>query len=45
MAQSVERVLGKDEVPGSNPGSSSKARMRKRLGFLLFVIPCYYLKS
>ena len=23
MAQSVERVLGKDEVPGSNPGSSS----------------------
>ena len=24
MAQLVERVLGKDEVPGSNPGSSSK---------------------
>ena len=23
MAQQVERVLGKDEVPGSNPGSSS----------------------
>ena len=23
MAQLVERVLGKDEVPGSNPGSSS----------------------
>ena len=23
IAQSVERVLGKDEVPGSNPGSSS----------------------
>ena len=22
VAQSVERVLGKDEVPGSNPGSS-----------------------
>ncbi len=24
MAQSVERVLGKDEVGGSNPPSSSK---------------------
>ena len=24
MAQLVERVLGKDEVPGSNPGSSSE---------------------
>ena len=24
MAQLVERILGKDEVPGSNPGSSSK---------------------
>ena len=24
MAQLVERVLGKDEVPGSNPGSSLK---------------------
>ena len=27
MAQSVERVLGKDEVPGSNPGISSKKRL------------------
>ena len=27
MAQLVERVLGKDEVPGSNPGSSSKSRV------------------
>ena len=26
MAQLVERVLGKDEVAGSNPASSSKAR-------------------
>ena len=26
MAQSVERVLGKDEVPGSNPGSSSRKK-------------------
>ena len=23
MAQLVERILGKDEVPGPNPGSSS----------------------
>ena len=26
MAQLVERILGKDEVPGSNPGSSSNAK-------------------
>ena len=26
MAQLVERILGKDEVPGSNPGSSSKLK-------------------
>ena len=26
MAQLVEHVLGKDEVPGPNPGSSSKKR-------------------
>ena len=24
IAQSVERILGKDEVPGSNPGNSSR---------------------
>ena len=36
MAQLVERVLGKDEVPGSNPGSSSKKKSRKRL--FLFVL-------
>ncbi len=24
MAQEVEHVLGKDEVPGSSPGNSSK---------------------
>ena len=30
MAQLVERILGKDEVPGSNPGSSSK-KVRKRM--------------
>ena len=24
MAQSVEHILGKDEVPGSNPGISSQ---------------------
>ena len=26
IAQQVERILGKDEVPGSNPGISSKKR-------------------
>ena len=33
MAQLVERILGKDEVPGSNPGSSSKRQpfLRERL--------------
>ncbi len=29
MAQSAEHILGKDEVPGSNPGISLK---RRRLG-------------
>ena len=29
MAQSVERVLGKDEVTGSNPVSSSKKSVPK----------------
>ena len=33
MAQSVERILGKDEVTGSIPVSSSKSRMQKRSGF------------
>ena len=27
MAQLVERVLGKDEVPGPNPGSSSRKNL------------------
>ena len=31
MAQQVERVLGKDEVTGSNPVSSSKPRIRAHL--------------
>ena len=34
MAQQVEHVLGKDEVPGSNPGiSSRKAQLRQWLCF------------
>ncbi len=37
MAQSVERILGKDEVTGSIPVSSSKIRTQKRSDFLL----CY----
>ena len=37
MAQLVERILGKDEVPGSNPGSSSRhPRYSKSIGALVF---------
>ena len=35
VAQSVERILGKDEVPGSNPGSSSRITP-EILGFWVF---------
>ena len=39
MAQSVERILGKDEVTGSIPVSSSKKKSRTQvwLFFLLFI--------
>lgn len=40
MAQSVEHHLGKVEVPGSNPGNSSKQN-----GYYLMIIPvfcCYF---
>ena len=37
MAQLVERVLGKDEVTGSNPVSSSIKRNRRFRRFLFFV--------
>ena len=37
MAQEVERVLGKDEVTGSNPVISSK-KTTKYSGFFLFLI-------
>ena len=33
MAQQVEHVLGKDEVTGSNPVSSSKGKTAKYSGF------------
>ena len=35
MAQSVERVLGKDEVGGSNPPSSSKKKNTIRCSFFV----------
>ncbi len=39
MAQVVEHVLGKDEVTGSNPVSSSKKiRSRKRADFLFYLV-------
>ena len=36
MAQLVEHILGKDEVPGPNPGSSSRQPQRKPSGALVF---------
>ena len=39
MAQLVERVLGKDEVPGSNPGSSSRNSTCFAAGAFLFCFP------
>ena len=36
MAQLVEHILGKDEVPGPNPGSSSRQPRSKRFGALVF---------
>ena len=36
IAQQVERILGKDEVPGSNPGISSQTQS-EMTGFLLFI--------
>lgn len=38
MAQSVEHHLGKVEVPGSNPGNSSKAKTTAIGGFF-FISP------
>ena len=38
MAQSVERVLGKDEVGGSNPPSSSIKRTLYLAFFFFYVI-------
>ena len=37
MAQLVEHILGKDEVPGPNPGSSSKQPRGLYLGALVFI--------
>ena len=36
MAQLVEHILGKDEVPGPNPGSSSRQPRGLHLGALVF---------
>ena len=38
MAQLVEHILGKDEVPGPNPGSSSKQPRSTRASGLWFFI-------
>ena len=39
MAQLVERVLGKDEVGGSNPPSSSKRTSKDVLFLFLLINP------
>ena len=39
MAQLVERVLGKDEVTGSNPVSSSMKESTSLLVPFLFIFP------
>ena len=43
MAQLVEHILGKDEVPGPNPGSSSRQPRRETFGALVFykVLRCF----
>ena len=38
MAQLAEHILGKDEVPGPNPGSSSKKSLVERRGILVFQV-------
>ena len=37
MAQLVEHILGKDEVPGPNPGSSSRRPRSNSFGALVFL--------
>ena len=39
MAQSPEHILGKDEVPGSNPGISS----RYKAPLHLFAVGCFFM--
>ena len=38
MAQLVEHILGKDEVPSSNLGSSSRKTPTIRSGLLVFLV-------
>ena len=37
MAQLVEHILGKDEVPGPNPGSSSRRPRSNTSGLWFFI--------
>ena len=42
IAQPVERILGKDEVPGSNPGISSKTlKLLEFRGFSFSIVVLY----
>ena len=43
MAQQVEHVLGKDEVTGSSPVSSSTEETAILAVFFIYNIICYYI--
>ena len=45
MAQLVEHILGKDEVPGPNPGSSSRQPRRFTFGALVLYEQICFLRS
>ena len=42
MAQQVEHFLGKEEVTGSNPVSSSRRKTTRNCGFFLFYGELYF---
>ena len=44
MAQSAEHILGKDEVPGSNPGNSSNNVLKNPYRILFLLLFFFLLK-
>ena len=45
MAQLVEHMLGKHEVPGPNPGSSSNTKNPSQIGEGFFVLPLLLMRT